>query len=179
MAVEIFHPSRLFKAPRRFKFIIIHDTSCQWENTNIFSIDKKMFQSNPMRARFRSQKQYYETPYHFICEKIGDSYQTVMGRPLQYSSFIEFPDIDRHYSENAIHVCLMGNYNILSHSAKLYEQLAYRVLCPMMKVYRIPRDRIYLHGELSNTHSDCPGFNFSKTTLYAFMVKYMMGVQGS
>lgn len=175
MAIEMFQPTRLFKAPRRFRYIIIHDTSCQWDKSNIFSIDKRMMQTSPMRARFRSQKQYWELPYHFVCEKIGENYQTLLGRPLQYASFLEFPDIDRHYAQNAIHVCLMGNYNILSHTAKLYEQLAYRVLCPMMKTYRINRSRIFLHGELSKTHPDCPGFNFSKQTLYTFMAKYQLG----
>jgi len=177
MAIEAFMPTRLFKAPRRFKYMIIHDTSCQWENSNIFSIDKRMFQTSPMRARFRSIKKYYELPYHFICEKIGENYQTLVGRPLQYSCFLEFPDIDRHFSEYSIHICLMGNYNILSHTAKMYEQLAYRVICPMMKTYRINRSRIFLHGELSKQHSDCPGFHFSKQALFAYMAKYQMGTQ--
>ena len=175
MATEVFLPSRLFRSPRRFKYMIIHDTSCQWDKINLFSVDKRLFQTSPMRARFRSQKQYYELPYHFICEKIGENYQTIVGKPLQYSSFLEFPDIDRHYAEHAIHICLMGNYNILTHTAKLYEQLAYRIICPMMKTYRIPRSRIFLHGELSKEHSDCPGFHFSKQTLYVFMSKYQLG----
>ena len=174
--IDQYIPSLLERAPKRYKYIIIHDTSCQNDTNGMFKIDKKMFQTGAMRSRFRSIKNYYDMPYHFVCERIGQNYQTVVGRPLQYSCYKAYPDIDRHYAQNAIHICLMGDYNVLSHSIKLYQQLAYRVICPMMKTFKINRSRVYLHGELSKKHSDCPGFNFNKNLLLAYMSKFLMGV---
>ena len=176
MAVDLYTPTKLGIAPRKFFFIIIHDTNCQWEMSDYYKIDKGMFQAGPMRARFRNEKHYDEFPYHFIVERIGENFQTIVGRPLQYSCKNEYPDIDTYYSKYGIHVCLMGNYNGNFVLPKMYQQLAYRVICPMMKAYRITKSRILTHGEISKEHPDCPGFNFSKQTLFAFMTKFLIGV---
>ena len=178
MAFELYTPSMLERGPRRYYYIIIHDTSCQWPNYDMYKIDKNTFQAGPMRARFKAEMHWYETPYHFICERIGQNYQTVLGRPLQYASFDAFPDINRGICEHSIHVCLMCNYNVLGQTSQLYQQLCYRVLCPMMKAYRISRKRIFLHGELSDEHPDCPVYRFSKSAMYAYMAKYLQGTPG-
>ncbi len=172
---DMYVPLMLTKAPRKFRYIIIHDTNCQWQNFNNFKIDNNLFQAGPMRARFKTDKNYYEMPYHYVCEKIGNNYQTFVGRPLQYSCEREFPDIDHYKTRYAIHVCIMGNYNVMSHTPKMYEQLCYRVIGPMMKLYRIPRSRVFFHGDLSKEHTDCPGFNFSKNAMFAYMSRFMIG----
>jgi hypothetical protein len=177
MARDIYTISNLIQAPRRFKFIIIHDTNCQLKEYQQFKIDKNTFQSGPLRARFKITKSYNDVPYHFVCEKIGENYQTFLGRPLQYSCEKEYPDIDSTYSRYAVHICLMGNYNNMACPTNLYQQLAYRVICPMMKVYRIHKSRIFLHAEVTKNSdfNDCPGFNFRKDALFAFMNKFRMG----
>lgn len=176
MAADMYQPLYLTKAPRRFRFIIIHDTNCQWQKNNIYKIDNNLFQAGPMRARFKLEKRWWESPYHFICEKIGENYQTILGKPLQYSSENEFPDLDNTYSRFGIHVCVMGNYNIMAHKPKMYEQLCYRVIAPMLRQYRIPKSNIFLHGELSKEHMDCPGLGFSKQALLAYLARFLMGI---
>lgn len=180
MARDIYNISSLGRAPRKFRFIIIHDTNCQWKDYQPFKIDKNTYQSGPMRSRFKIMKNFDEMPYHFLCEKMGDNYQTIIGRPLQYSCVHEYPDMDALYSEFGIHVCLLGNYNNMVATDKLYQQLAYRVICPMMRTFRIVKSNIYLHAEITKNsdYSDCPGFNFRKDLLLSFMHKYMVGVSG-
>jgi len=175
MATDLYTPTMLDKAPRRFRYIIIHDTSCHWDHHNTYKIDMNLFQAGPMRARFKSEKRYHEMPYHFVCEKIGSNYQTFIGRPLQYSCIKEYPDLDNMYAKFGIHVCVMGSYMQMNQVTKMYEQLCYRVIAPMMKTFKIPKSRIFMHGELSKEHVDCPGFNFSKNTMMTFLTKYLMG----
>lgn len=175
MAIDIYTPTALEKAPKRYRYIVLHDTNCQWKNYNTYKVDSKSFQTGSMKGRCRSDKHIYDVPYHFICEKIGDNYQTVLGRPLQYSCERSYPDMDNRYAKFSIHVCIMGNYNIMAHQVKMYEQLCYRVLCPMMRDYRIAKSKIFLHGELSKEHLDCPGFGFNKQIMFAYMTKYLQG----
>lgn len=179
MARDIYTISNLGRAPRRFKFIIIHDTNCHWKDYQPFKVDRNLFQSGPMRARFKIIKNFNEMPYHFVCEKIGENYQTFLGRPLQYSCEHEYPDMDDNYSKYGIHICVMGNYNIMACTEKLYQQLSYRVICPMMRTFRIRKSNIYLHADVTKNsdYNDCPGFNFRKDLLFGFMNKYLMGTQ--
>ena len=71
---------------------------------------------------------------------------------------------------------VMGNYNIMAHKPKMYEQLCYRVIAPMLRQYRIPKSNIFLHGELSKEHMDCPGLGFSKQALLAYLARFLMGI---
>jgi hypothetical protein len=180
MAKDIYTISNLSRAPRRFKNIIIHDTNCQWKDYQPFKIDRNVYQSGPMRARFKTFKNFNEMPYHFVCEKIGENYQTFLGRPLQYSCEKEYSDMDALYSRYGIHICIMGNYNTMCVIDKLYQQISYRVICPMMRVYRIPKSNIYLHSDVTNNpdYNDCPGFNFRKDLLMMYMNKYRSGLSG-
>lgn len=177
MSQDIYNIAQMVRAPKRFKYIIIHDTNCQWKDYQPFKVDKNLFQSGPMRARFKITKNFNEMPYHFVCEKIANNYQTFLARPLQYSCELEYPDLDVLYRRYGIHICVMGNYNAITSTAKLYQQLCYRVICPMMKTFRIRRSNIFLHGEVTkkDEFKDCPGFHFNKDTLFAFMNKYLMG----
>jgi len=162
-----YKPSMLTKGPLRYRYIIVHDTNCMWKEFNEFKVDTPQSQTNKMRSQFKILKKYDELPYHFVCELVRDDYETVVSRPLQFA-FI-YKDLPASISKFAIHVCVMGNYNIIGDDVRMYQQLCYRVLSPMMRVYHIPKTHIYLHGELSSTQMDCPGLKFDKNKLISYL----------
>lgn len=168
-----YRPVELKVAPKKYKYIILHDTSCQAPDTNQYQIDASGSQVNSLRSYLWSFNKIKELPYHFVCEKIKDDYETIVGRPLQFSCHEEYDDLDYSYSYFSIHVCIMGNFNVMAEDNRLYDQICYRVLSPMMRIYSIPRTNIFLHGELSSKHIDCPGFNFQKTRLMSLLQKFV------
>ena len=167
-----YKPTHLSKGPKRYTSIVIHDASCQYQFGNNLIIDSKESQVNTARSELRVEKKYFELPYHFVCEKMKDDYETVIARPLQYSCEDAYSDLDSMYARYAIHICVMGNYNMLTDESRMYQQLCYRAITPMMRIYRIRRGNIFLHGELSSDHMDCPGLNFQKSRLLAYISRY-------
>ena len=169
-----FKPVHLPIGPRRYHYIVIHDTNCMCEKFNDFRIDNTAFQTNKLRYRIYQMKKFFELPYHFVCERILDDYQTIAGRPLKYSCEDCYPGMDKNFSRFGIHICIMGNYNYTAGDARMYQQICYRALTPVMKQYRIPKSRIFLHGEIDPKHLDCPGFNFSKQYLKAYIQPFLI-----
>ena len=173
-----FKPVYLPRGPRRYKYIILHDTNCKCSEFNDFKLDRAQFQTNLLRERLRQKNKWFELPYHFVTEKVIDDYQTIVGRPLQYSCQDCYPNMDRIFSRYGIHICVMGNFNLMIGDTRMYQQLCYRALTPVMKQYRIPKGNIYFHGEVENGCIDCPGFNFSKNHLKAYIQPFMISQSG-
>lgn len=169
-----YKPMYLPKGPNKYRYIVIHDCNCQCKLMHRFKIDNVVAQTNEMRSILRQEKNYYELPFHFVCEKIKEDYETLVARPLQYSCEREYPDIDSKFAKRSIHICVMGNFNVMSEDSRMYQQICYRAITPLMKQYRIPRGSIYLHGELSKDNIDCPGFSFSKQKLLGYMSTFMI-----
>lgn len=169
-------PSKLPIGPKRYTSIIIHDSVCKFLFHGKLNIDTPTSQVNIARSELKAEKNYYELPYHFVCEKTMSDFETIVARPLQYSCQNEYPDLDIKYSRLGIHVCVMGNFNMLVDESRMYQQVCYRVIAPMMKLYHIPRGNIFMHGELSTEVMDCPGLNFDKHKLLAFLDRYRTSV---
>jgi hypothetical protein len=108
----------------------------------------------------------FDLNYHFIVEKIKDDYETLFGRPL--NAICEYDDIVSPY-DAAIHVGVMGNFNFDIPPERLYKQIAYRVLGPMMMYFRIDKSKILLHREVSSDQAECPGTNFNKARLLSYV----------
>jgi len=88
------------------------------------------------------------------------------------SSKIEiFTDIPDAYS-NSIHIALLGDYNEDIPEFRLYQRLAYNLIAPVMTLFRIPIDNIFLHSEISKTYFECPGEFFSKQKLLSYIRLY-------
>lgn len=169
-----FRPVYLPKGPRRYRYIILHDTNCMCHRFNDFKIDGSTFQTNKLRGRVYQDKKLFELPYHFVCEKVLDDYQTIVARPTQYSCEDAYLGLDKNFSRLGIHICIMGNYNYVAEDVRMYQQLCYRAITPIMKQYRIPKGNIYLHGELDPKHLDCPGYHFSKQHLKAYIQPFLI-----
>lgn len=174
-----FKPVYLPKGPKRYHYIIIHDCNCMAERFPEFKIDNVQFQTNRLRGRIFQDKKLFELPYHFVCEKVIDDWQTIVGRPLQYSCEDVYTDLDKNFSRFGIHICIMGNFNYMASETRMYQQICYRALTPVMKQYRIPKGNIFLHGELNPQKLDCPGFNFSKQHLKAYIQPFLIAQSSS
>lgn len=169
-----YKPVFLTRGPKRYKYVVIHDMNCQMHLLNKFKIDNDQFQTNDSRAELYKNKKYYELPYHYVCEKIKDDYQTIVARPLQFSCETEYPDLDKLYGRFGVHICVMGNFNIIGTEPRLLQQICYRALTPVMKIYGIMKSNVYLHGELSSENIDCPGYNFTKQKLMAYISPFLI-----
>ena len=161
-----FKPVYFEKATRRFKYIIIHDLSCRFANLDKAKVDSKKSVASTLRGFNWVFNNEHDLPYHFLCERIGEDYETIMGRPFQY--FCIFDDIKSEFIPS-IHIAVAGLYSFTSQPTnRAYQQVGYRAISPLMKWFKIQISNVYLHHEVSNDkdHS-CPGAMFNKNKLLA------------
>jgi hypothetical protein len=152
-------------ARRRFKYIIIHDTTCQFEGLMPFMKDSPNFQTGKLRSMNFIMKNEYELNYHFIVEKIKDDYETIVGRPT--FARCEFEGLPAQY-DHSIHIAVMGNFDYENPGERLYQQLAYRSVIPMMRQFHISPDQVKLHNEVDKD-SNCPGSYFRRDLLMSYV----------
>jgi len=164
--------SRLIIRRTKVKYIILHQTTCQYDAPES-KIDNTKFQIPPLIGNVLEKKQP-DINYHFVLDKIKDDYQVIVCRPFVY--LCEFDDIDSNINKAALHISLLGSYDFKIPEQRLYEILAYRLLNPLMKYFRINQSRIYFHHDISsNKDETCPGSFINKekliTTINRFIVK--------
>ncbi|MFW6001895.1 MAG: hypothetical protein ACOCQD_00990 [archaeon] len=107
-----------------------------------------------MKLNYRLNQET-DLPYHFVIDMFKEDYQVVAAKPL--FTKVTFDDLDPIY-ETDIHVGLLGDYDHDLPKNRLYKVLAYRLLIPLMRVFRLTEDRVYLHYEISNdSEVICPG----------------------
>jgi hypothetical protein len=161
-----YRPHSFIKVKKPHRYIIIHDTGTDITNEAEMVLDNASFQIGKLRAQNMVLNGEFDLNYHFVVEKIKDDYETLFGRPL--NAICEYDDIVAPY-DASIHVAVMGNYNFDIPDDRMYKQLAYRVLGPMMTFFRIDRSRILLHSEVSDDQPECPGTNFNKERLMSYV----------
>ena len=163
-------PNYLPKAYKKFRYIIIHDFSCQFANVPVAKIDNGKENTQKLTMYnwvFNSQ---YELPYHFVCEKIGDDYETFMARPFCY--YCEYKDIPDQYL-NSIHVAIAGDYNLIAPTQRAYQQMAYRSIASILRWYQMNINNVLMHYEIStDKECKCPGHFFKKSLLVSAMKQY-------
>ena len=93
--------------------------------------------------------------YHYIVEKVGDTWEAVVGRPLH----IQGAHVRGHNSDS-IGVAVVGDFEQQAPSPEMYEVLINRIIIPLKTLF--PDAEITAHGRLANTK--CPGryFNLEK-----------------
>jgi hypothetical protein len=150
-----YKPSLMTVRRTRPRFIIIHHTAELYLNPSI-KIDNNTYQYGKLSNGALELKDA-DIQYHFVVEKIGDDYQTIMARPFVYICD-GFEDIPEHINNASIHVALLGNYNFRVPSSRMYETLGYRCLAPLLKILWLNPDRIKLHKDVSEDENcQCPG----------------------
>ncbi|RLD66652.1 MAG: hypothetical protein DRI84_04360 [Bacteroidetes bacterium] len=154
MAKIILMPSRLKIRRQSVKWIIIHHTAEMYDNPEA-RIDNTKYQL-PGIFKGVLEKKQGDVNYNYVVEKVKEDYIAIATRPTPY--LCEWPDIDNVINDRAVHVALLGNYDLKIPQKRLYDILAYRVLNPMMKIYNLSPKRIKLHKDVSNDDDIyCPG----------------------
>lgn len=158
-------PLTFKRADRRFRYIIIHDTTCSFRNYDFVTLDTKKFQTGLARTYQWLVDGHIDMNFHVMVEKIGDDYEAILCRP--FDRLCDYPDVTSQHRDS-LHICLMGNYNYEKAEQRLYDVLIYRVLAPYCRWFRIPPSNILLHSEVSTTEKiQCPGIMFDKARLMA------------
>lgn len=177
MALKVpFRPRAFVRPKKKFRYIIVHDINCQFgENEENFYYDQKRFQTQELRGRNFALTGDPELPYHFMIEYTLKDYESIICRPL--SLMCQFEDIESPY-DMSIHVGMMGSFSYNFPDNRYYKQMAFRCITPLMKLYRISINRVFLHHEVStDKECNCPGSFFDKNSFIS-QLKPMMTVKG-
>lgn len=100
--------------------------------------------------------------YHAGIELVGSAilgpmaYQAMMGRPERE---IAAACPQGNMNALALHVCVVGNYDLAPPSLNILTRLVQRILLPWMADYGIPPERIIGHRDF-NPAKTCPGRMF-------------------
>ena len=99
--------------------------------------------------------------YHFGLELVGDEYEALIGRPLNWEG--------SHCKEGgmnhkAIGICCVGNYDLVTPESKMLDTLVTRLILPLMRAFKIPSKNIVFHREFA-TYKSCPGILFTKNMI--------------
>lgn len=168
-----FRPGRLNLRRRPVKYLIIHHTSELYPQ-EAARIDNSKYQMNSLFNGVLEDKSA-DVNYHFVLDKIKDEYVAVTLRP--FVTLCEWDDIHDDINNAALHIAIMGSYDFKVPEKRLYEVMAYRVINPLLKMFRLPQSssRILLHGEISsNKDLSCPGDFFDKEILISMVKKFVM-----
>jgi len=158
---------RLFdKFVKRPKYIIIHDVSCMAQESAILRLDNAKPQTNDLRIWNYTKDMVPDLNYHFIVEKIKEDYEVLLGRP--FAVHCDYTDIKSPFNF-AFHICIMGNFSYDIPEVRLYQKICYNILSPLMRLYKINADKIYLHSELTDDEINCPGDFFDKQRLLNYL----------
>ena len=153
-----YRPVSLPRIKRIYKYIVIHDTNCMYPHLDFTKVDDGKPRTSQLRAYSLIFDKKYDLNYHYLCQFIKTDYETFVGRPLY--RLCEYEDMSDLY-QNGIHVCVFGDYNVINGQQRMYQQLSYRVLAPMMFWFGIPIGNIKLHNQIStNKEIKCPGSQF-------------------
>jgi hypothetical protein len=104
-----------------------------------------------------SGRGWLDVGYHFVAERIGDSYEMLAGRPLSMPGAHTVG-----HNRTAIGVCLVGNYDLEAPPAELLRVVG-RHVRGLVAAFGISRDRVLLHREVFPTA--CPGRYITRAVL--------------
>jgi hypothetical protein len=153
------------------RYIIIHHTYELYKASSAV-IDNNQYQL-PAILNNVLETASPDINYHFVIEKIKDDFQVFAMRP--FVTFCDFPDIEQGINEKAIHIALLGDYDLRIPEKRIYDVLAYRIVCPLMKQFAIYEDHLYNHKDVSTDKTlTCPGQSFDLQILKMFTRKYIM-----
>lgn len=168
------YPLRIAQLKIRHKpvhYIILHHTYCQYPIPQI-KLDSPKYQLDHLFNQVMEQK-IPDVNYHAVISRVKDEYVASFMRP--YVTLCDYPDIDDKYNDRAIHIALLGNYDLDLPDKRAYEIMVYRVISPFSKLLGLSHNRIYLHNELSNNEEEsCPGELFSKRIVINYMRRFMI-----
>jgi len=164
-------PSLLTIRRQTVRWIIVHHTAELYDNPES-RVDNAKYQ---MPGLFKGvlEKKQGDVNYHYVIDKIKEDYAPIIARPHVY--LCEWDDIPADINNRAIHVALMGNYDFKVPEKRCYEILAYKVLNPFLKMFRLSPAKIKFHNEISSDEDlSCPGAFVDKETIIAQVRRFVV-----
>jgi len=147
-------PSLMKVRRGQVKWIILHHTSELYKQPEA-KIDNAKFQVKGL-AKGVLEMKHADINYHYVIDKIDNDYHPIVCRPFVY--LCDWNDINININNRALHVGFIGDYNFTIPTKRFYEILAFRILNPMMKMFKITPARIKLHRDVSSDKDlTCPG----------------------
>ena len=164
-------PSLLKVRRQSVKWIIIHHTVEMYPQPAA-KIDNSSFQIPELYKGVLEDKTG-DINYHYVIEKIKEDFHPVVTRPFVY--LCDWPDIPADINKRAIHVALLGSYDLKVPNKRLYEVLAFRLLSPMLKMFHIPVSKIKFHRDVSTDKElTCPGDFMEMARVEALVRKFVV-----
>jgi hypothetical protein len=164
-------PSLLKVRRQSVKWLIVHHTAEMYHQPEA-KIDNAKFQMPALVSGVHIQKQG-DINYHYVIDKIKEDYWPIVTRPIAYKC--EWDDIHPDINNRAVHIAVLGSYDVKVPITRLYEVLAYRLLNPMLKLFAIPPSKIKLHRDVSsNEDLSCPGDFFDHGKLITLVRRYVI-----
>lgn len=152
------------------KWIILHHTAEMYDIPSA-RIDNSKYQ---MPALFKGvmEKKQADINYHYVIEKVKEDYIPIACRPISY--LCDWDSIPDDINNRAVHIAILGSYSYKIPQKRLYEILAYKLLNPMLKLFKLSPNKIKLHSEISTEETDCPGEFFDKAVMISMVRKFVV-----
>jgi hypothetical protein len=164
-------PSLLKIRRQTVKWIIVHHTAELYPQPAA-KIDNSSFQTPELYKGVLEQKTG-DINYHYVVEKIKEDYHPIVTRPFVY--LCEWPDIPADINKRAIHVALLGSYDLKVPEKRLYQVLAFRLLNPMLKMFHLNVGKIKFHRDVSTDKKlTCPGDFMEMARVIALVRRYVV-----
>lgn len=146
-------------APRIWRFVMIHH-SAGHDGALVDTPGIRRFHTSEPPAG----RGWQDIGYHFTCERIGDGYEVLAGRPLSLDG-AHCPGMN----SQAVGLCLIGNF---MDAAPPEEQLrtAARFVAGLCAVLGISSSAVTMHKNHRDT--DCPGAKFDLKRFRALVERY-------
>jgi len=103
--------------------------------------------------RFHKAKGWREIGYHAGIEKVGKTYEVLLGRPLDWGG-----SHTKGKNQTSLGFVFIGNYDETDPPSEMLKVAAERVIRPWMKIFNIPANRIFGHRDFAS--KSCPGRKF-------------------
>lgn len=153
--------------------IVLHHTGEQLTDKSFFTYDKPDFQSGRYQDTLFMTDGQPITGYHIIVERVKNDFHPIISQPL--FTLCEWDDLDVSL-HSALHIAFLGNYDHDIPMVRLYMVAAFKIILPMMRLFRIHESDIILHRDVSSDeNSTCPGqlFDFDRMRMYIKTFKRM------
>lgn len=163
--------SRLKLRRTKVKWIILHHTA-ELYPAPAAQIDNATYQLPAIMGNVLEQAGS-DINYNYVIERVKEDYIPITCRP--FVALCDFPDIDANINKAAIHIAMLGSYDVKIPEKRLYEVLGYRLLSPFLKLFSLPPARIRLHNEVSNNKDlTCPGDFVDKAVIISMAKRFVM-----
>jgi len=117
----------------------------------------------PAIRRFHRDKGWLDIGYHAGVELVNDDLEAFYGRPENMAAAACKED---HMNERALHLCIVGNFDLVPPSDELLAFAARIVVGPWLERYKLLPSAIVGHRDFA-PYKSCPGFAFDLDRLRA------------